>query len=152
MDGPFIDRHPEMGPCWPWHGMTIGGYGKIKDASKNLAVHRVMYELWRGAISPGMTLDHLCHSLSTCPGGECAHRVCCNPLHMEQVTHAENTRRGSRGRKTVCKRGHDLTDPTNLKQNNRGVKQRQCLACVRLMWRAKKYGITEEEAAAYYTR
>jgi hypothetical protein len=118
--------------CWPWTGRLVSdGYGQIDGQGVAQSVHRVAYEDKVGPIPDGLTIDHLCHSRAaeagTCPGGPCEHRRCCNPSHMEPVTHAQNVARSVPSQKDRCKRGHDLTDPDNLKPNSRGA--RQCREC-----------------------
>jgi hypothetical protein len=85
--------------CWIWIGaLNRDGYGVY---SSQLA-HRASYSKIRGAISEGMELDHLCRI-----------RCCVNPNHLEEVTHAENVRRGDAAKrnreKTHCPRGHAYT-------------------------------------------
>lgn len=98
-----------------------------------LKAHRVVYELLVGPIPDGLELDHTCHNGTGCPGGHtCPHRACVNPAHLEPVPGVVNQRRGNgfagrAARQTECKRGHDLTDPANIKPNSRGA--RQCRAC-----------------------
>lgn len=76
--------------CWLWTaGKTGMGYGAIDvlDAkgwrNKKELAHRFSYELHKGPIPKGLTIDHLCRT-----------KACVNPLHLEAVTHRENTRRG----------------------------------------------------------
>lgn len=77
---PFI---PVAGPCWEWSGAVSGnGYGNIWYGDAYVPAHRVSYEMARGAIDPGLHIDHLCRV-----------RTCVNPDHLEQVTTAENNRR-----------------------------------------------------------
>jgi hypothetical protein len=45
--------------------------------------HRIAYEAFRGPIAAGLEIDHLCRNPR-----------CCNPVHLEPVTHRENVRRG----------------------------------------------------------
>ncbi len=59
------------------------GYGTIMLAGRRLLTHRVMYEHWVGLIGSGLELDHLCRT-----------RACCNPDHLEPVTHRDNLLRG----------------------------------------------------------
>lgn len=90
--------------CWPWTGSVngdpvYGGYGQIREAergSRTLRVHRVVYELTYGQVPEGRVVDHTCHNGSGCEGRgpTCLHRRCCNPAHLEAVTHAENMSRG----------------------------------------------------------
>lgn len=71
-------------PCLMWTGeMNRNGYGRISWKGKRPVAHRLVYELLVAQIEDGLLLDHKCYF-----------RGCVNPLHMEPVTHAENTRRG----------------------------------------------------------
>jgi hypothetical protein len=70
--------------CWLWSGLlNRKGYGVIKDKDKTVYVHRFTFERAKGAIPDGLEIDHLCRV-----------RSCCNPDHLEAVTHLENIRRG----------------------------------------------------------
>lgn len=65
-----------------------------------LLAHRVSYEMTRGKILPGLTIDHLCRA-----------SLCVNPDHLEAVTMRTNLLRGNgwsgrHARKTHCPRGH----------------------------------------------
>lgn len=77
----------EVGDCWVWLGnRERHGYGMVTINNKGRLVHRVLWEHLVGAIPSGLELDHLCRNPS-----------CCNPDHLEPVTHAENVRRGFSG-------------------------------------------------------
>jgi len=86
---------PETG-CWVWsRGLTGVGYAQTFVGGKNRGAHRVFYEHFRGPISKGLHIDHLCRN-----------RACVNPDHMEPVTTSENTRRGDRTKLTREEAGH----------------------------------------------
>lgn len=81
--------NPETGDyCWVWLGGTSGtsgrgaGYGRISINSKTCATHRVMATHVYGYIPSHMQVDH-----------KCKNRLCCNPVHLEVVTHKTNQRR-----------------------------------------------------------
>lgn len=77
--------------CWLWYGASARGYGYIQikiafRTYKAKIAHRHAYESLVGPIAPGLDLDHLCRNTA-----------CCNPAHLEPVTHAENMRRSPLG-------------------------------------------------------
>lgn len=70
--------------CWIWTGtISKGGYGKKHVDGREWFAHRYFYEQKYGPISAELPTDHLCRV-----------RACCNPDHVEPVTHGENVRRG----------------------------------------------------------
>lgn len=79
----FVDKSSPDG-CWLWTGATTLGYGRFGLGGKSIRAHRVAWELTRGPIPAGMTLDHLCHTTT-----------CVRPDHLEPVSQSENSRRGS---------------------------------------------------------
>ena len=112
--------------CWLWTGTTSGSnarYGYFQVGTKShipkVPAHRVSYKLFVGPIPEGMEIDHVLER-------GCTSKLCVNPAHLEPVTHAENRRRG---RLTTCRSGkHDLTDPSNMRWDNKG-QRRGCLQC-----------------------
>ncbi len=84
--------------CWPWTGsVTPNGYGQYFIDGRLIAAHRVALELATGvAVSESLDVDHICHNGDlSCPNGsDCLHRRCCNPAHLEAVTHKVNVNRG----------------------------------------------------------
>lgn len=114
--------------CWIWQQhCNRQGYGTVRLMALNerraVLVHRAMYELLIGPIPDGMELDHLCRV-----------RACCNPAHLEAVTHKVNIERGewqarkveARRAKTHCQRDHEYT-PANTYLDSHG--RRHCRAC-----------------------
>lgn len=118
-----IEVDPETA-CWIYQGrIHATGYGQIDiprtETQKAHAVytHRVMYEHHKGPIPAGLEIDHLCRV-----------RACCNPDHLEAVTHRENDLRGQAPsviswRTNTCKRGHSLADAYQSKSG------RVCRTC-----------------------
>lgn len=71
--------------CWLWIGSRHPrGYGRFWARGRNVYTHRYLYPLAKGPIPPGLELDHLC-----------GNKHCCNPNHLEAVTHGENMRRAA---------------------------------------------------------
>lgn len=113
--------------CWPWKASTFHhGYGQFKVHPDNRLAHRVAYELARGPIPDGLTIDHLCRN-----------KLCQNPSHLEVVTIAENIRRRdvafAEARAGKCGYGHELTTD-NL--TGRGA-CRECAARHKRTYRAR---------------
>lgn len=94
--------------CWLWTGFVDKkGYGHLGD----YLTHRLAFELFIGPLPPGVPLDH-----------QCAVKRCCNPLHLQPTTSAENSRR--KAWKDQCPQGHRL--PPNAPVHH---EQRVCLLC-----------------------
>ena len=131
----FVAPEPISG-CWLWMGYDNGpGYGMISiERGEEQLAHRVSYELFRGAIPPGLDVDHLCRV-----------RCCVNPDHLEPVTRSVNLRRGvgpklARERqlaKTHCPKGHPYSgDNLKVYVGAGRTPERRCRICVRAAWRA----------------
>lgn len=107
-----VDRSGGPDACWPWmRGLGSDGYGRFHISRESRKVsylaHRVAYHLIVGPIPDDLEPDHLCRN-----------HPCCNPLHLDPVTHAENIARGNAVaaiavRENRCKRGHEFT-PENM--------------------------------------
>lgn len=74
-------------PCWLWQGPTSGagrggGYGRMSLDGQTVAVHIVMFTHFFGYVPGKKQIDH-----------KCCKRNCCNPAHLEQVTHKTNQKR-----------------------------------------------------------
>lgn len=132
--------------CWLWtSNLADTGYGRFYYRGKLRLAHRFVYEHFRGAITCGLELDHLCRN-----------RNCVRPDHLEPVTHQENMRRGMEARGlatddpvrkprrwvrgpnrdetllTHCRRGHEYTPENTYIVPNREVRARRCRKCLRL--------------------
>lgn len=84
-NGFMIDGQPS--PCHIWQGPTSGegrggGYGRMSLNGQTVAVHLVVYSHFYGYIPGKKQVDHLCNQ-----------RLCCNPVHLEMVTHKTNQKR-----------------------------------------------------------
>lgn len=88
-----------------------------------MLAHRFSYELLRGPIPKGMTLDHRCRNT-----------LCVNPWHLEIVTHRENVLRGEgiaakQAKQNRCIYGHDLAGENSYRYG----RKRRCKVCA-LAW------------------
>jgi len=120
----FWEKVDKTSSCWNWTAYkNKDGYGRFGvKSSSPIAAHRFSYELHKGKIPKGLTIDHLCRN-----------RKCVNPDHLEIVTQRENTLRGNgvgviNARKTHCKRGHEYTPENTLIRNDNGG--RRCRICI----------------------
>lgn len=110
------------GECWLWAGaLNSRGYSSVADGKGGTVLaHRRAYELLVGPIPDGLTIDHLCRT-----------KACVNPLHLEPVTGAENTRR-KLALQTHCKHGHPLSgENLHIRVRPNGLEFRECLTCRR---------------------
>ena len=80
-----LDGKPS--PCHIWTGPDSGtgkggGYGRMSLNSQTVAVHLVVYTHYFGYIPGKKQIDHKCNN-----------RLCCNPAHLEMVSHQTNQKR-----------------------------------------------------------
>ena len=118
---PRVDRGHPM-DCWNWRGHCYSnGYGKLIWEGTRTNAHRVAFAVSGGALVPGMVIMHLCDN-----------PLCCNPAHLKQGSHSDNTRDAiAKGRwpqlqrqKSVCGRGHSMSNAYMFKNGSRC-----CRAC-----------------------
>lgn len=131
-NGPVPGYRADLGPCWIWGGGTLSdsGYGRLERKTGSVLVHRFTYETFIGPVPDDLELDHLCRV-----------RKCCNPAHLEPVTHRVNSLRGEtiparNAAKTHCPQAHRY-DPTNTNDYTR-TGQRYCKACIRERGRKRR--------------
>ena len=126
-----LEEHLALLPsdaCVLWSGYrNTEGYGRVRyQGSPPLLAHRVVFELVRGPIPKGLTLDHLCRN-----------RACVNPEHLEPVTLRLNILRGEspsarHAAKTKCKNGHPLVgDNVRIETSKAYGLERRCRVCQR---------------------
>lgn len=83
--GHIEDDQPS--PCHLWQGPDSGtgrggGYGRMSLNGQTVAVHLVVFTHYYGYIPGKKQIDHRCNQ-----------RACCNPVHLEMVTHLTNQKR-----------------------------------------------------------
>lgn len=83
--GFVLDDKPS--PCFLWEGPDSGegrggGYGRMSLNGQTVAVHLVVYTHFYGYIPGKKQIDHLCNN-----------RRCCNPAHLQMVSHKVNQKR-----------------------------------------------------------
>jgi hypothetical protein len=116
-----IDTSAGPSGCWPWQLSTAShGYGRVLLNGRTWAVHVLAYESRVGPVPTGLELDHLC-----------GNKACCNPAHLEPVTHRVNILRADtpatvNAAKTHCPQGHEYT-PENTWRVKDGF--RRCKIC-----------------------
>lgn len=118
--GRFWSRVDRSNGCWVWTGSkSADGYGRFYSGGILLFAHRISAVLGGLGLTGGLVIDHLCRN-----------RACCNPGHLEPVTHRENTLRGEgitarHAKQTHCSKGHPL-EGENLYSYDGG---RSCRTC-----------------------
>lgn len=118
--------------CWVFTGAKRNGYGVIGRGSREQGLeytHRATYMAFRGPITDGMDIDHLCRN-----------RVCCNPAHLRVATRSQNNINGARVLylSPRCGNGHEWTE----ENTTWSAKQRHCKQC-----RRDRYADRKEKTA-----
>lgn len=118
-----VDKPDGEDGCWIWTGhVSNRGYGQLETTNGSVQAHRLFYFKLVG--STNLTLDHLCRN-----------KACCNPAHLEPVTHAENVSRGTSGQylrdRTHCPQGHPYSGDNLYINRSAGRSRRVCRTCAR---------------------
>ena len=100
--------------CWLWLGATVRGYGEVSLHGRMGYAHRVMYQLFQGAIPKDWQVHH-----------KCGNPLCVNPDHLEAMPLPDHSRLVN-GAKTHCKHGHPF-DAKNTYVKPNGT--RSCREC-----------------------
>lgn len=137
--------------CWIWRGeISRDGYAltryRVGSERPMIYIHRLVYMRLVADIDDSLEIDHKCHDPAVCTGlsGDCPHRRCYNPDHLEAVTPKVNALRsgsvsGKNARRDACAKGHPYTEANT--RWYRGM--RQCRTCHRA-WKAASYQRTGE--------
>lgn len=85
-------------PCHIWQGGDSGtgrggGYPRMSLDGQTVAVHIVSFVNEHGYVPGKKQVDHLCNQ-----------RMCCNPDHLEMVTHKQNQKRKALRASTAFKK------------------------------------------------
>jgi HNH endonuclease len=120
-NGPVPAYRPELGPCWLWTRSTKEGYGAFHLDGKLQSAHILAYCWLVGEVPEGCELDHLCRM-----------RRCCNPAHLEPVSHLVNVHRGiSPGAVNAAKTRCGICDEPYDEANTYWHKGGRCRNCMR---------------------
>jgi len=136
-----VERIPIEGSCWVWIGsQSTGGYGYFHASGKNKRLpkrtHRTAYELFVGAIPPGLWVLH-----------KCDNPCCVNPAHLFIGDRKDNmddcARKGrvctiGQSRKTHCLRGHELNENNTYTRANGHRVCKQCRKIHKIKSRSMK--------------
>lgn len=80
----YIPKYISENNCWEWCGATDTKYGVLRvkenEKWKNIKAHRISYELFKGIISNGLYVMHMCDN-----------PICVNPNHLILGTYKNNT-------------------------------------------------------------
>jgi hypothetical protein len=120
----FWSHVQKTSDCWNWTAsVCTSGYGQFTYKGRNRLAHRLAYELIRGDIPNGLTIDHLCRN-----------RRCVNPSHLEAVPIGINVKRGTNfiavnSRKTHCVNGHSFTKSNTYRYHYASGWRRSCRTC-----------------------
>lgn len=128
-----VTRTNDRDGCWLWQGqLNKAGYGHFRrtvapGVYKTVKAHRHAYQLTRGPIPDGLTLDHLC-----------GNPACVRPDHLEAVTRSENLRRRHARTRAALGNKNPFTDPATTERT---------VALLRRMYRRALAQTSDDESA-----
>lgn len=130
--------------CWLWFACIKNGYGQlgVPRQRKTTTAHRFAYLTLVGEVPSGLELNHRCRVTE-----------CCNPSHLEPVTHKVNVLRGEaraahNARATECPLGYPLSGENLIFQAP--GKRRRCKKCQRVAernYKRRKRDAAKEQAS-----
>lgn len=104
-------KHYNGTQCFLWEdSLKSDGYGSFLWKACRYTTHKIAYHSFYGELSTGLEVDHLCRN-----------RNCCNPEHLEAVTHQINCLRSplmgqafikKYKERNCCDKGHEYTEDT----------------------------------------
>lgn len=109
---------------------ALGSHGypqvptRFEGRTRMVLAHRLMWELCRGPIPDGLTVDHECHN-----------RRCINPDHLRLLTHSQNASDNGFATRTHCPAGHAYDEANTYRKPRTGW--RRCRTCDRDQARAR---------------
>jgi hypothetical protein len=144
----------EITGCWVWNGhLDKDGYGQTSDRCRTRQVHRVMYELKKGAVPTGSLVGHLCDDKY--PKDCKNYRKCCNPEHLVAMTNKENTQRASELGRLKITSGAFTTNKTGGENNIKAKLTAEKVIEIRTKGSKAGYGdwpkLAEEYGVQYQT-
>lgn len=69
----------DLNGCWVWGGYKVKGYGRVYRNNRQVSVHRLIWEFYKGPIPQGVQVLHKCDNPS-----------CSNPEHLFLGTQKDN--------------------------------------------------------------
>jgi hypothetical protein len=126
---PPVPLQADAGPCWVWTGpVDAEGRGMVYNQEQAWHIHRLLYTIQHGPLSPRVHL----HSA-------CGNTRCCNPLHQQPIERGPIERPASHlvaGRYPRCKNGHALS-PENVYVFEGKPMCRDCRAAAQARYRRR---------------
>jgi hypothetical protein len=137
----FWAKVDHRGPdeCWPWmRGKFPGGYGSFWIGGRDHRAHRIAYAIVHGSLP--LVGRHLCDN-----------PPCCNPAHILDGTHADNSRdMVARGRSLTGDRHPMRLRPERVARGERSASSKLTAPAVREIRCLRAAGATQCFLAARF--